>query len=191
MKKYPYVFLGIFIAILVFIIIHIISVPIKLNRKIKVKPIENYYVLLDNANEEINKIKNEECKNSLLNMSDRIRNTYYSEDIYLKDYYKNYFVDDYRFDAYYKNVTDNCDFNFIDYKKNNKYLYKLDTYSKMLASMEFPYEMANRYLGSYQISFDDLFVMNEEIERVDELGTYSNKNLELEVLNELISGVSD
>ena len=185
MKKYPYVFLGIFISILIFIILHLISIPLKMNRMIKVKSIENYNHLLNNANEEINKIKNDECKKSLLTLSDRIRSTYYNSDISLKDYYNNYFIDDYRFEIYYKIAVEKCGLDHtIDLKSN------FDTYNKMLESMEFPYEMKNKYLGSYQISFNDLFIMNEETRRVEELGTYANKKLELEVLNELISGVS-
>ena len=179
MKKYPYVFLGIFIAILIFIIIHIISVPIKTNRYIKVKTISNLNEGLEKYETKIDKVKNEDCKNSLYDMADRIRNTYYTNDVSLKYYYENYFVDDYKFEVYYKNVLDKCSL------ENDA-----NIYAKLLESMEFPYEMKNKYLGSYQISFSDLLIMDEDVKRVEELGTYSNKLLEMEVLSDLISEVS-
>ena len=179
MKKYPYVFLGIFISILAFIIIHMITIPIKMNRTIKVKPINSLYSILDDDNKKISKIKKEECKNSLLDMSERIRDTYYPSDVSLKIYYNNYFIDDYRFDLYYQIVIEKCEL------EN-----KTSTYNKVLESMVFPYEMKNKYLGSYQISFNDIFVLDEEEKRVEELGTYSNKLLELDVLNDLISEVT-
>ena len=179
MKKYPYVFLGIFIAIFIFIVIHIISVPIKMNRMMKVKQLDSIYNTLDEYNKKIDKVKKDECKNSLINMSDRIRDTYYTNDISVKDYYNNYFADDYKFDVYYKNVIEKCGIED-----------KTSIYNKVLESMVFPYEIQNEYLGSYQINLNDLFVMNDEVNRVDELGTYSNKHLEVEVLNDLISEVS-
>ena len=43
MKKYPYVILGIFISILVFFIIHIITINIKINRVLNVKDFDTYY----------------------------------------------------------------------------------------------------------------------------------------------------
>ena len=84
MKKYPYVFLGIFIAILIFIIIHIIFVPIKTNRYIKVKTISNLNEGLEKYEAKIDKVKNEDCKNSLYDMADRIRNTYFFSFTYRK-----------------------------------------------------------------------------------------------------------
>jgi len=178
MKKYPYVFLGIFIAILVLIIIHIISVPYKMNRMIKVKQIDSLNSILDEYDKKIDKAKNEDCKNSLLAISDRIRRTYYSSDISLKDYYNNYFVDDQRFELYYNQVLEKCSL------KN-----KTSTYNKVLESMVFPYEMKNKYIGSYQINFNDILVLDKDIKTVEELGTYSNKTLELSVLDDLIKEV--
>lgn len=187
MKKYPYVFLGVFISILIFFVIHFISINIKMNRVLNVKDMDytSYAQKIIDMNKDIQKIKNEECKNSIQDMANRINNTFPRKGITLKNYYLNYYgYDNNRDDDdgetflfFYSKVADNCNIN------NDS------IYNKALESMVFPYEIKNRYLGTYQISISDLFILKDEIDKSDELGSYSNKMLELEVLSKLVEEV--
>ena len=186
MKKYPYVFLGFFISILVLLIIHFISINIKMNRVINVKEMDDSYSKkIVEIESDIEKLKDDECKNSLKYMSDRIKVTIPDKGVTLKDYYHRYYgYDNNRNDDdgetflfFYSKVADNCNIN------NDS------IYSKALESMVFPYEIKNRYLGTYQISISDLFILKDEIDKSDELGSYSNKMLELEVLSKLVEEV--
>ena len=187
MKKYPYVFLGIFISILVFFIIHIITINIKINRVLNVKDFDTYYDKVIEKKSDIEKIKNEECKQSLLDMADRIAGTIPQKGITIKEYYNRYYgLDNNREDDdgmsflyFYSNVANTCNIN------ND------GIYLKALESLEFPYEIKNRYLGSYQIGVSDIFILKKDIDKSDELGSYSNKMLELETLSKLVEEVKN
>ena len=182
MKKYPYVFLGIFISILVFFIIHIISINVKIKQTINFKDMGNYHEKIMERKKEIEKIKNEECKKDLNDMLNRIDMTIPEKGMTLKEYYLRYYgLDNNREDDdgmsfmyFYSNVANSCNIN------NDS------IYIKAIESLQFPYEMKNRYLGSYQIGINDFFVLKKEVDRTDELGSYSSKMLELETLSKLI-----
>ena len=185
MKKYPYVFLGIFISILVLFIVHIISIHIKINQTINFKDMQNIHEKLMEKKKDIETIKNEQCKSNLKDMLDRIDVTIPEKGMTLKEYYKRYYGydnnrdddDGMTFLYFYSEATENCN---IDNES---------IYLKALESLQFPYEIKNRYLGSYQIGINDIFVLKEDIDRVDELGSYSSKMLEVETLNKLIEEV--
>lgn len=179
MKKYPYVFLGIFISILIFFIFHIVSINIRVNRKIYVKEISFFDEAIEKMNGKISNVEDDGCRLAFEDMSKQIRDTYYTEDIKLKDYYNNYFAKRYTFGILYSNVSEKCNIN------ND------NIYNKALESMAFPYEMSRQYLGAYQIKIDDVFIFKTYDKKVDELGTYSNKMLELEVLNDLLKEVEE
>ena len=180
MKKYPYVFLGIFISILVFLVVHIISINIKMNREIKIYDFSNFSYKVIATNKDIQSIKNEECRSSLDAMANRITNTVPHRGITLKQYYELYYGDEEEtFLYYYSRVSDACNIN-----NDNIYL-------KALESLEFPYEIKNRYIGSYQVNIFDTYILKKEIDKTDELGSYSNKMLELETLVKLIEEVKN
>lgn len=186
MKKYPYVFLGIFISVLVFFIVHIISINIRMNRVINVKEFdEQYSQKIENLKKDAEKIKDDSCKSSVVEMANRIIYTIPRKGITLQEYYGSYYgYDNNRSDDdgesflyFYSNVATNCN---ID---NN------EIYNKVLESLVFPYEMKNRYIGSYQIGISDTFIHKKEVNKVDELGSYSTKMLELEVLSKIMDEV--
>ena len=180
MKKYPYVFLGIFISILVFLVVHIISINIKMNREIKVYDFFDFSDKVIATNKDIQSIKNEDCRASLNAMANRITNTVPHKGITLKQYYELYYGDEGKtFLYYYSRVSDACLIN-----NDNIYV-------KALESLEFPYEIKNRYIGAYQVNIFDTYIFQKEIDKTDELGSYSNKILELETLVKLIEEVKN
>ena len=187
MKKYPYVFLGIFISILVFFIVHIISINIKMNRVVYVHTFEGFDQKVLAKNNDMKDIKNEACKASLQDMLYRIVNTIPERGITLKRYYELYYGyangveedDGYTFLHYYSRVSDACNIN------------DESIYLKALESLEFPYEIKNRYIGAYQVNIFDRAILQKEIDKTDELGSYSNKMLEYETLVKLIEEVKN
>ena len=178
MKKSKYIIFGFTICFMTILIIGILLNYVDVNSKIKVKKIENFETKINIINENIDKIKNEECKLALKTMSDRIKNTYYESDVSLKTYINNYFY------------TDNNDFYGLFLKAKEICNYEDNSIDELvIASKSYPQSVKAKYDSNDEIDFKDYFNRNKVNEISDEVGTYSNKILELNSLREYVNGV--
>ena len=181
MKKSKYVILGFTISFVLFFVIGIILNYVDANSKIKVKKIDNFDVKISSINENIEKIKNEDCRESLKLLSDKIKDTYYESDVSIKTYVNNYFyIENYSYNDFYSlylNTKDICD-------------YKNDSIDELvIASTSYPRSLKSRLDSNYEIDFKDFFNRKKINENNDEVGTYSSKILELRSINEYVNGV--
>ena len=178
MKKSKYIIFGFTICFMTFLIIGILLNYVDTNCKIKVKKIENFDIKISSINENIEKIKNDNCKSVLKSMSDKIRNTYYESDVSINKYIKSYFY------------TDNNDYYSLYLSAKEVCDYSDDSIDELvIASKTYPQSVKARYDSNYEIDFKDYFNRNKINEISDEVGTYSTKILELNSLNEYVNGV--
>src|SRR5574344_1487566 len=78
-------------------------------------------------------------------------------------------------------------YNYISDKCNIKYDEKL--YVEVLKTMIFPDEIKNRYNLNYEIGIKDLIGRNKTYSSHDQLGTYTTKVGEIQLLNDLLDEV--
>lgn len=178
MKKSKYVIFGFTICFITFLIMGILLNYVDINSKIKVKTIENFDTKLNTINENIEKVKDDNCKLVLNAMSNKIKNTYYESNVSMKKYVKDYFY------------TDNIDFYSLFLNAKEVCDYSDDSIDELvIASKAYPQSLKTKYDSNYEIDFKDYFNRNKISEINDEVGTYSTKILELRSLNEYVNGV--
>ena len=170
MEKIKYFIFGMIVCFIIFVITGIVFNIIGLNNKIYVKTLDNFDTNIEAIDSHIDHVNVDDvCKDSLKELSNRVKETYYKNDVTISEYNDNYFKDNFTFYSLYIDVTNSCD---ID-RKTYSYI---DEYA--IESQSYPQEVHTRVLSNYEIKFSD------------NIGTYSNKMLELRVLNELL-GVID
>ncbi len=178
MKKSKYIIFGFTICFMTFLIISILLNYVDINSKIKVKNIENFDIKISSINENIDKIKNDDCKSVLKLMSNKIQNTYYESNVSVKKYIESYFF------------TDNSDYYSLYISAKEVCDYSDDSIDELvIASKTYPQSVKARYDSNYEIDFKDYFNRNKINEISDEVGTYSTKTLELNSLKEYVNGV--
>ncbi|MCX4249101.1 MAG: hypothetical protein OSJ65_04995 [Bacilli bacterium] len=174
--RLKYFFIGCLMTIMLFLIVNIFVV-INNSDTVIIKKYENFQESIDKIDKKISKVKDEECKASLVKMSNNIKRTNFNENISVDDYYKAYFSED-EFLNIYSEVEDNC--HIIE--DNSRYVLALSSYT-------FPSSIKLRYNLKHEIRFKDRKSRNELEKSQDEVGSYTSKVLELRVINELLEGI--
>ena len=91
--RLKYFFIGCLMTIMLFLIVNIFVV-INNSDTVIIKKYENFQESIDKIDKKISKVKDEECKASLVKMSNNIKRTNFNENISVDDYYKAYFSED-------------------------------------------------------------------------------------------------
>lgn len=178
MKK-RLIILGVLITLMLLILLGIISVGSHKNENIYVKDLSFYTKRATIIRDDIEKVKNEICKNSLKAMFNRINETHFTENITIEKYYNAYYKDNKTFLNFYEEAIKDCEIN-----ENLDELYVL-----VLSASNYPNEVKKRYLLSHEFIIKD-YDSRERLEKsADETGTYTTKALELQIINEIISKV--
>ena len=182
MDNHKYIFLGMLITFLIIIILGIININFNFNNKIYVKEVNHFYVSASTLERKIKSIEDEECSSSLMGLLERIKDTYYEDNISVKEYYENYNKYGKTYYSLFQETLTICDLDIKNYDRMNDYL---------LASRVYPDAVADRYKSSYEIKFVDYFNYKNIHELTDNVGTYSSKKMELMALSELIGVTLD
>lgn len=182
MDNHKYIFLGMLITFLIVVILGVININVNLNNKIYVKEVPKFYKKITSIEDRIEKIEDESCRTSLKELSTRIKDTYYENNISIKDYYKNYSKDGKTYYSMFISSLEVCDINIDDIDEVNDYL---------LASRVYPDLISDRYKASYEINFTDYFNYKNIHELSDNIGTYSNKEMEILSLSKLVEEVQN
>ena len=162
-------------------IVGIILNFVDLKMRIFVKEIPEFDKKIEEINNRIDKVYNNDCKEVLYSLSERIEYTYYETDIRIKDYV----------DRYYNNE----EFSYNDFY--NLYLNAKDVCGidnseidvDALASKSYPETVKTRINTNHIIDFKDYFNYKNAYELSDNIGTYTNKTLELKTVKELVDEV--
>lgn len=179
MKK-RLIILGALITLMILIIIGIISISTHKSEKVYVKDLAFYTKRATIIRDDIETIKNETCKNSLMVMFDRINATHFTRDVSVEEYYNAYYKDNKTFLNFYEEAVTSCEL-----KDNLDEVYVL-----VLAASNFPNEVKKRFLLSHEFIIKDYDSRENLYKSTDETGTYTTKALELQIINELISRVN-
>lgn len=171
--RLKYFILGSLFSVILFISINIFIV-INRNDYISVKSISGYGKIVTSISNDIDSIKNDTCKDSLTNMLNFINRTHYDKDIKVEDYYNNYFKDKTFIDHFYS-VKESCNLEDTD-----------SIYVLALSSTNYPEEIKTRYNLKHEITLRDNSSRLQLLKEQDEVGTYTNKVLELQVIQELV-----
>lgn len=171
--KFKYFILGSLFSVILIISTNILIV-LNRNDSITVKEISGYGKIITDISSSIDKVKDDNCKMNLKDMLDFINKTHYSKNISIKEYYDNYYGDKTFIDYFYL-VKEKCDLDDID-----------DIYILALSSTNYPEEIKTRYNLKHEFVFRDKASRLELLKEQDEVGTYTNKILELRVIQELI-----
>ncbi len=169
--------MGSLITILVLLLVHLLYITFFEEEIVHIKEVPKYTERITSINEKIAKIKDEKCVSSLKDMLERIKDTYFTEDITLKEYILAYYKDDKTFIDYYEDVNNACSLKGSD-----------EIYFNVLSSMNYPNSLKNRYDLRYEVRLKDP-KRDELFKNSDEVGTYTTKMLELLIINELIDEV--
>lgn len=174
--KFKYFILGSLFSVILFIFVNILVV-LNRNDSIYVREVSGYGRIVTAISEDIDEVKNENCKTGLKGMLDFINKTHYSKNITIKEYYNNYYGDK-TFIEHFYSVKDQCNLDDID-----------SIYILALSSTNYPEEVKTRYNLKHEFILRDKHSRLELIKEQDEVGTYTNKVLELQVIQELIKEV--
>ncbi len=174
--KTKYFILGSIVTIVLFLIVNILLV-INNNEVINIKSINNFDEQIGNVDKKIEKIRNNECKRALSDMSSNIKKTYFNKNVSVSDYYHAYF-DGEVFINIYARVLDECKIEEDDSR-----------YILALSSMSFPENIKTRYNLRHEFILKDGYLRKEIFKEPDEVGSYTSKTLELNVINELLDGI--
>ena len=180
--KTKYFIFGMITCFIIICIFGCVLSVVSFNDKIYVKTLDNFDINIGTFDARIDSLKvNETCKNSLKNLSDRVKSTYYNNDVTIKEYDNNYFKDGVTFYALYLEAFNECEIDNDAYSYITEYAIESQTYPQLIHS---------RRIANYELKFTDYINYKEIHEISDNIGTYSNKTLELKVLSELL-GVID
>lgn len=174
--KIKYFIFGSIVTVVLFIIVNILLV-INNNEIINIKTISNFDEQIGNVDRRIEKIKNNECKQALSDMSNNIKKTHFNNNVSVSDYYHAYF-DGEVFINIYARVLDQCKIE----EESSRYILAL-------SSMSFPENVKTRYNLKHEFIFKDKDLRSELLKESDEIGSYTSKALELNVINELLDGI--
>lgn len=173
------IILGSLITVIILILLGIISTFYNKSETIYIKDLAFYTKRATLIRDDIEKIKEDTCKNSLSAMMERINETHFTDNISIEKYYKAYYKDNKTFINFYEEAVDQCEI-----KDNLDELYVL-----ALAASNYPNEIKKRFLLSHEFIIKDYDSRKDLYKSSDETGTYTTKVLELQIINELISKV--
>lgn len=176
-NKAKYIFYGILLALIIITLISIIMTCFNKEETIYIKDYDAYDSTINKIQDNIDKIPDEKCSSSLKNLRTRIDDTHFTSNTTLNEYYNKYHKDNLTFLDYYNKVLTSCN---IDNKDN--------IYIKVLNSLNFPTYIDNKYNLIHEINFKD-YNTRRNLKKYDEIGSYTNKVNELEVLSLLIDEV--
>ena len=171
--KFKYFILGCLFSVVVFICLGIFMVK-NSHEYIYVKDLSGYGRIVTEIDQDIDKLKSEECKTSLHEMLNFINKTHYDTNVTIQEYYNNYYQDKTFIDHFYA-VQDSCKLDDID-----------SIYVLALSSTNFPEVVKSRYNLRHEFTFKDSISRQDLVREQDNVGTYTNKVLELRVIKELI-----
>lgn len=178
MKK-KYITIGILLTLIFFTLLYLFTINSNKKEIIHIKDLSFYTKRATAIRNEIENIENEECKNSLEAMFNRINETHFTSDVTIEEYYNAYYKDNKVFLNFYDDVIENCE---IEDELD-------DIYVLAISSTNYPNEVKKRYLLSHEFIIKDNNSRDELYQTSDETGTYTTKALELQVINELLSKV--
>ncbi len=178
MKK-KFITLGVLLTFMVLTLLGLISLKYHKSEIIHVKDLAFYTKRATIIRDDIAKIKDDTCKNSLNALFNRMNETHFVNDVTVKEYYQAYFKDNKTFLNFYEEAVKACEI-----EDNLDEIYVL-----VLSASNFPNEVKNRYLLSHEFIIKDKESRELLLQSFDETGTYTTKALELQVINELLSRV--
>lgn len=178
MKNSKYILAGSILTFIILIIFAFININDSRKEIIYVKDLESYTKTITEFQNRVDKIKNEECKQSIQKYADKINKTHFDKDVTVEDYYNAYYKDDKDTIKLYTDIENICDY-------HDDKIYEI-----VLEANIFPTEIKNKYNLSYEFSINDK--MSRKLVNInhDNLGTYSTKILELKALDEIIKKVT-
>jgi len=94
MKNSKYILAGSIITFIILIIFAFININDNRKEIIYVKDLESYTKTITEFQNRVDKIKNEECKQSIQKYVDKINETHFDKDVTVEDYYNAYYKDD-------------------------------------------------------------------------------------------------
>ncbi|MCX4365805.1 MAG: hypothetical protein OSJ70_08565 [Bacilli bacterium] len=178
MKK-KWTLLGSLITIMALTVLGVISISSNKKEEIFVKDLSFYTKRATIIREDISSIKDEKCKSSLDAMLTRINETHFTKNITIEEYYNAYYKDDKPFINFYEDVVTSC---ALDGNLD-------EIYVLVLSASNYPNEIKKRYLLSHEFVIKDRDSRRELYKSTDEIGTYTTKALELQIINDLIKVV--
>ncbi len=162
--KTKYFLQGVLITLIIAITIHIITLDKIASEVIHVKELPSITKKFTSLNERVDKIEDGSCKRSLNNMLNRVKKTYFSKDTTIKEYYEAYTDEQKNFIDFYEDVMLSCKLEDND-----------DIYFLVLASLNYPNSVKNRYDLRYEFIIRDIFNRDSVYTTSDEVGTYTTK----------------
>lgn len=171
--------LGSLITIIIFVLLGLISTHYNKEEIIYIKDLAFYTKRATIIREDIEKIKNDSCKNSLSAMFNRINETHFTDNISIEEYYNAYYKDNKTFINFYEDVVTQC---AIEEELDELYVL-------VLAASNYPNEVKKRFLLSHEFRIKDYDSRDNLYKSTDETGTFTTKALELQIINELINRV--
>lgn len=177
--KIKYILEGILLTFIGAMIFHMFTIDNVSSEIIHIKQLPLITKRFTSLNERISNIEDQTCRSSLDNMLNRIKKTYFNKDVTLKEYYEAYNEDEKNFIDFYEDVINSCNLESND-----------DIYFLVLASLNYPNSIKNRYDLRYEFSIRDIFNRESIYESSDEVGSYTTKLLEIQVIDKLLSEVN-
>lgn len=176
--KMKYIMEGVLLTVVIALLIHLLTFNDMASEMISVKEIPMMTKRLTSLQERIDKIKDEDCRNSIDTMLKRVKSTYFSENITIEEYYNAYTKDEKNFIDFYEDVNNSCKLDGND-----------DIYFLVLSSLNYPNSIKRRYDLRYEFIFKDTFNRENNYQNSDEVGTYTTKMSELQVVSKLLDEV--
>ena len=175
MNNIKYVVFGMLIFLILFFFVGVVFSFVNRNQAIHIKEYDNYEKDINVLSDKINKIKKDDCRASLNDMLDRIKDNHLTGDIKIKDYYEFFYKDNLTFVDYYNYVSSTCNIN------NN------EIYIKAMSTLVYPEYIKNTYNRSYEFYFKDKFFSDNTF---NDLGTYTTFVNEIFVLSDILEELS-
>lgn len=176
--KIRYVLQGMLITLIIGIVIHVMTLDRISKELIHVKEVPLITKRFTSLNERIINEENETCKDALNAMLERVKKTYFANDVTIKEYYEAYNDEEKNFIDFYEDVNVSCKL------ENND-----DIYFLVLSSLNYPNSIKNRYELRYEFLIRDSFNRADIYISSDEIGTYTTKLLELQIIDKLLKEV--
>lgn len=177
-KDYILIISFVFMAIIIFLIINLF-----INKKTYVElhtsdGIKNDFKLLKS---EVNKIKNEKCKNSINSLLEEDNKITFDGKVKLNNFYDLISTD--KILLHYTDIKTNCNINIDkieEYDIPNKYLIKMSLYDSLLSN----------YFYQYELGFTDN-VSNEYYSGLSQIAYETLKKTEIELIKDYLKIVGE
>ncbi len=147
------------------------------NHKVYIKTLDNFDDTVNSLSKNFDKVKDNTCKSSINELLERSKNTYYKNNVSIKEYVNNYYSNNTDFYKMYLDTLDSC---------NNELDDVQEITNLVIASKSFPESLKAKLNSNYEIKFIDFINYKNVHELSDNLGSYSSKELELMAIEKLI-----